>query len=106
MLPWKVAPCARNAGHLEAGPSSGSCCGPGQPHSLAEGQVAVSAGLQVLGVIVTGGAQVDAVMQLSHSHSVLPLTGGLVELVQEVVALALLVQLLGLLLEKRGASSQ
>lgn len=42
-------------------------------HSLTEGQATVSAGLQVLGVVVVGGAQVDTVMELCHLHSFLPL---------------------------------
>lgn len=67
-------------------------------HSLAEGQAAVSAGLQVLGVVVVGGAQVDAVMELRHFHSFLPLVRRLVELVQEIIAFALLIQLFSLLL--------
>lgn len=43
------------------------------PHSLAEGQAAVGAGLQVLGIVVVGGAQVDSVMELCYLHSFLPL---------------------------------
>lgn len=70
------------------------------PRSLAEGQAAVGAGLQVLGVVVVGGAQVDAVLVFGDFYGFLPLTGGPVELVEKVVALAFLVQLLSLLLKK------
>ena len=46
---------------------------PARSHSLAEGQATVSAGLQVLGVVVVGGAQVYTVMELRHLHGFLPL---------------------------------
>lgn len=56
----------------------------------------------MLGVVVVGRAQVDAVLEFGDFYGFLPLTGGLVELVEKVIALAFLVQLLGLLL-KGGA---
>lgn len=56
--------------------------------------------LQVLGVVVVGGAQVDAVVGLGRLDGFLPLVGGLVELVQEVITFASLVQLLCVLLER------
>lgn len=43
----------------------------------------------------------DAVVEFGHFYGFLPLAGGLVELVEKVVALAFLVQLLSLLLEER-----
>lgn len=51
---------------------------PGEPWtprggSLAEGQAAVPAGLQVPGVVVVGGAQVHAVVALGHLDGPLPL---------------------------------
>lgn len=42
-------------------------------HSLTEGQATVRTGLQVLGIVVVSGAQVDTVVELSHLHSFLPL---------------------------------
>lgn len=41
----------------------------------------------------------NAIMELCDFHGLLPLVRGLVQLVQEIVALALPVQLLGVLLE-------
>lgn len=46
----------------------------------------------MFGVVVVRGAQVNPVMSLSYFHGFLPLVRSLVELVQEVVALAVLVQ--------------
>jgi len=60
---------------------------------LHEGLGLVAHGLQVLGIVVIGGAQVDAVVALCRSQSLLPLAGRLVEMVQQVKALAALVQL-------------
>lgn len=52
-----------------------SCQGPSlpMPHSLTEGQATVCTGLQVLGIVVVSGAQMDTVVELSHLHSSLPL---------------------------------
>lgn len=75
------------------------------PYSLTEGQTAVSTGLQVLGIVVAGGAQVDTVVALSNLYGLLPLAGGLVELVEEVVAPALLVELFSVVLVWEGNSA-
>lgn len=50
-------------------------------------------GLQVLGVVVVGGAQVDAVVSLGRLQSSRPFAEGLIEGVQQVVAMTALVQL-------------
>lgn len=56
----------------------------------------------MLGVVVVGGAQVHTITGLGDFGGFLPLAGGLVELVEKVVAPAFLVQLLSLLLKKRS----
>lgn len=69
---------------------------------LCEGVSLFTHGLQVLGVIVVGGAQMDAVAALCRLQGLLPLSRGLVEVVEQVVALTALVQLLCIfLLEDR-----
>lgn len=69
-----------------------SCC------LLGECQALLAGCLQVLGIVVVGGAQVNPVMSLGCFDGFLPLVGGLVELVQEVIASAILVQPLCVLL--------
>lgn len=59
----------------------------------------------MLGVVVVGGAQVDPVVSLGRFDGFLPLVGGLVELVQEVIAFAGLVQLLCILLGEERPKS-
>lgn len=72
------------------------------PVLLCEGVSLFTHGLQVLGVIVVGGAQMDAVAALCRLQGLLPLSRGLVEVVEQVVALTALVQLLCIfLLEDR-----
>lgn len=60
---------------------------------LCKGQGLVAHGLQVFGIIVVGGAQMDAIVVLCCFQSLLPLARGLVEIVQQVMALTALVQL-------------
>lgn len=80
---------------------------PPTPVLLCEGLSLVTHGLQVLGVVVVGGAQVDAVAALGRLQGLLPLAGGLVEVVQQVVALAAFVQLLCVfLLEDRTRDTE
>lgn len=67
-------------------------------NSLAEGDVCVSHGLQMLGVAVVGGAQVHSVVALGRLDGLLPLPTRLVELIQQVVAATGAVQTLSLLL--------
>lgn len=61
---------------------------------LSQGQYLVSHRLLVFGIVVVGGAQMDAIMTFSDFQSLLPLAGRLVENVQQVIALTTLVQLL------------
>lgn len=69
---------------------------------LCEGVSLVTHRLEVFGVIVVGGAQVDAIVVLCCFQGLLPLARGLVEIVQQVIALTALVQLLCIfLLEDR-----
>lgn len=60
---------------------------------LCEGQGLVAHGLQVFGITVVGGAQMDAIVVLCCFQSFLPLARSLVEIVQQVIALTALVQL-------------
>ncbi|RLV94074.1 hypothetical protein DV515_00013282 [Chloebia gouldiae] len=69
---------------------------------LGERQALLPGCLQVLRIVVVGGAQVDPVMSLGCFDGFLPLVGGLVELVQEVISFAILVQLLCVLLGGEG----
>lgn len=68
---------------------------------LSEGSVVVGIGFQVFGVVVVGGAQMDAVVEFGDFYRFLLLVGGLVEFVQKVVAFVVFVQLFGIFLERR-----
>lgn len=69
---------------------------------LREGVSLITHRLEVFGVIVVGGAQMDAIVALCCFQGLLPLARGLVEIVQQVIALTALVQLLCIfLLEDR-----
>jgi len=61
--------------------------------------VDVPDGLEVLGVVVVRGLEVDAVLRAGHCDGLLPATHGLVQLVEQVEAPALRVQVLCLLRE-------
>lgn len=74
---------------------------------LCKGLSLFTHGLQVFGIIVVGGAQVDAVAALCRLQGLLPLSRGLVEVVQQVVALTAFVQLLCVfLLEDRKRDTE
>lgn len=61
---------------------------------LLEGATAVARDLEVFGVVVVGGAQMDAVVALGRGQGLPPSVVGLVEVVEQVVALTAYVQLL------------
>lgn len=67
---------------------------------LSKCQCLVAHGLQVSGIIVVGCAQMDTIVNFSDLQSLLPLARGLVERVQQVIALTALVQLLCIFLLK------
>lgn len=67
-----------------------------------EGHALVSDGLQVFGIAVVSGPEMDTVVGLCCLHGLLPLARCLVELVQEVEAAAALIQLLCILLWTNG----
>lgn len=72
-LPFRTAKAIKHHLGADEGPATARPHPCPRPHSLTEGLATVSAGLQVLGVVVVGGAQVDTVVELRNLHSFLPL---------------------------------